>query len=320
LKPAEAGWLGLVLLSGATVVLGSARSAPAVPAAPVSSTAATATHSAALPVPSASSSAGADERASCEVPDRGLGLHGEWHRVPLGRLSYPLARSTDAYDLVVHFHGGDSARRLIAPERLGVALVAVDAGEGSSAYEKIIGGATVLDELIDAVDKELAPAKLGRLVLTAWSAGYGALRQLLRHHPMRPDAVVLLDALHTSYDENDGSLLEEGLTPFLDYAARAQDGDGLLVLTHSEIRPPGYASTSEVASYLIDFLGGQRRYAGLAPSFGVEAKTEYRGGQVIVRGFTGGNKEAHCAHLKMLLPVLRDDVLPTLRGNAPKTP
>ena len=39
-------------------------------------------------------------------------------------------------------------------------------------------------------------------------------------------------------------------------AERAQDGDGLLLLTHSEIRPPGYASTSEVADHLIDFLGG----------------------------------------------------------------
>jgi len=124
---------------------------------------------------------------------------------------------------------------------------------------------------------------------------------------------VLLDSLHASYKRTDGSLETEGLEPFVELARRAQRSEILLFITHSEIKPPGYASTSETASYLLQQLGAQRRYAGMSPLAGVEQKTGYDEGGLHVRGYTGASREAHCAELEMLLPVLRDEVLPALR-------
>jgi hypothetical protein len=255
--------------------------------------------------------AGAPEEATCSIPDRGSGHYGDWKPLPLGHLSVPEPPPTGRYDLVLHLHGSNAARRVIAPADLGVVIAGVDAGVGSQAYAEAFFGARPLEELLAAVEATLAPAHLGRLIITSWSAGYGAVHEILVQHPTVPSAIVLLDSLHASYAPN-GDLVEAGLMPFLSFAQRAQQGEAVMVVTHSEIRPPGYASTSETASWLLHEVGGRREYAGLEPVHGVEAKTAWRDGNLIVRGFTGAGKEAHCAHLMMLDAILRDDVLPAL--------
>jgi hypothetical protein len=276
--------------------------------------------SAASAGPSASAEPAATDpiEASCSVPDRGFGSYGPWRTLPAGRLLLPNPPPRDTYDLLIHFHGAEAARKLLAPAGLGLVIAALDAGEGSAAYEEAFWGPQALDGLLDAVGNELASAAgarptLRHLVVSSWSAGYGAVRQILIHQPWRPSAVVLLDSLHASYAPADGSLETEGLAPFVELGRRAQQSQAVLLVTHSEIKPPGYASTSETASYLLGQLDAQRRYAGMKPLEGVEQRTAYDQGGLHVRGFTGSSREAHCAQLKMLLPVLRDEVLPELR-------
>ena len=98
---------------------------------------------------------------------------------------------------------------------------------------------------------------------------------------------VLLDSVHTAYKGDGKTLVPEALAPFLSFAHRARAEEAVMVLTHSEIRPPGYASTSEVASYIVEKLGGRREYAGLAPAAGVEFKTRYDDGLLHIRGYSG---------------------------------
>jgi hypothetical protein len=325
----------LVVLASAAAVLvaaagrraGAARSGPA---ATGSSSAAAATSGPGAATASTASSAAAaasgssDEaslEASCAIPDQGFGAYRPWRPLPTGRLLLPEALPSGSYDLVLHFHGAEAARKLLAPAGLGVVIAGLDAGEGSTAYEEAFWGPQALDGLLEAVGAELGadPAtrpKLRHLVITSWSAGYGAVRQILIHQPWRPSAVVLLDSLHASYAPGGGALRSEELEPFVELARRAQSGETLLFVTHSEIKPPGYASTSETASYLLKQLGAQRRYAGMAPLEGVEQRTSYDRDGLHVRGFTGSSREAHCAQLKMLRPLLRDEVLPALRGRA----
>ncbi len=255
--------------------------------------------------------AGAPEEATCSIPDRGSGRYGEWKTLPLGHVSIPEPRPTGRYDLVLHLHGSNAARRVLAPADLGVVIAGVDVGVGSQVYAEAFFGPRPLEELLAAVEAELAPAHLGRLVITSWSAGYGGVHAILVEHPTVPSAIVLLDSLHASYAPN-GDLVEAGLMPFLSFAQRAQQGEAVMVVTHSEIRPPGYASTSETANWLLHEVGGRREYAGLQPVHGVEAKTAWHEGNLTVRGYTGAGKEAHCAHLMMLDAILRDDVLPAL--------
>src|SRR5690606_15009114 len=120
---------------------------------------------------------------SCAVPDRGVGDYGEWQTLPVGRMRVPRSPPEEAIDLLIHFHGGEAASRVVAPEGLGLVIAVVDAGVGSQAYAEAFAGGEPLGELLATVGAALAPARLRNLVLSSWSAGYGAVREILREFP-----------------------------------------------------------------------------------------------------------------------------------------
>ena len=100
------------------------------------------------------------------------------------------------------------------------------------------------------------------------------------------------------------------LSPIVRFAKRAAAGEALLVLSHSRIAPPGYASTSEVADYLLAEIGGLRvPMQGMNP-LGAELSTGLDLGGVHVRGYEGGDKFAHCAHTALLAEAVRDTLEP----------
>ncbi|MSP24961.1 MAG: hypothetical protein EXR75_07305 [Myxococcales bacterium] len=246
----------------------------------------------------------------CAIEERG---NGDNRVIDMehGTLLMPNAPSP-AYDLVLHFHGGEPARKLLAPANLGVVVRTVDLGAGSERYARALGMPRELHVILDAVERELAPSRRRHLVVTAWSAGYGAVRALLTHNPEIASAFVLLDSVHTSYQPDGHTLEPMGLLPFEELAQRAAHGRPYVLVTHSSIRPPGYASTTEVADALTAHVGARRRYGGLAHAAGLEQLTRVDSGAFHVRGYTGIGKDAHCAQLRLLPEILRDDVLPFL--------
>ncbi len=315
-----AGSIALVLASGVCLLVALAVSRPpappvatAAPSTPTATVVAGPSASAPPPAPSAEPSAEVQSRdpsdaESCNIEDRGAGPYHERDPGVAGArlfLPEPLPAS---YDLVLHFHGGEPARRLLAPEALGIVLATVDAGVGSQKYAAAFGPKT-LDELLASIDAIAAPAKRRSLTVSSWSAGFGAVRELLNRSPAAARAFVLLDSVHTAYGDA-GTLDEAGLVPFFGLAERAAKSEQLMVLTHSAITPPGYASTSEVAAAIIAKLGGRRRYAGLEPHAGTLLKTRFDRGDLHVRGYTGSDKPAHCAQLRLLPEILAHDVLP----------
>lgn len=262
--------------------------------------------------PSSAPPSASSRKATCEPPGHGLGTYGDWVPLDPARLLVPQPPPEGRYDLVLHFHGGGTAGLMLAPLDLGLVIATLDAGVGSQRYAEAMPDAAAFDRVLASVDEALPPsAERGRLIVTSWSAGYGAVRQLLLTQPDLADAVVLLDGLHTGF-QADGSLHTAGLESFVAYATRAADRDRVMVVTHSSIRPPGYASTTQTADYLLDRVGGRRSYAALQPLAGVEQLTGFSEGNLIVRGFTGTSKEAHCAQLHMIADVIKGDVLPRL--------
>src|SRR5207237_4329189 len=105
--------------------------------------------------------------------------------------------------------------------------------------------------------------RINRIFVSAFSAGYGGVRALLSDDSIANslDAVMLLDGLHTSYIPDrkviaEGSALDTTkLVPFLRYARRAVEGKARLLITHSEIFPGTFASTTETTDWLIAELG-----------------------------------------------------------------
>ncbi|HHH30020.1 MAG TPA: hypothetical protein ENK57_16980, partial [Polyangiaceae bacterium] len=220
-----AGSLSLVLLSGLVVTAATARRWPTILPTPAAVSSPAQAAPAPVPAPTMTATTASDDpqsEASCAIPDPGPGPYEpEWRSLPIGRMVVPSPAPRDRYDLVVHLHGGEGARRVIARAQLGVVLVAVDAGVGSRAYAETFNGPEPLEEILAGVDAALAPAQLDHLIVSSWSAGYGGVREILKQHPTAPSGVILLDSVHASFGPDGESLVVEGLLPFVNLADRA---------------------------------------------------------------------------------------------------
>ena len=262
----------------------------------------------------------------CMMPDPGFGAYEHWQSLSMGQILFPKEggmAEDGGYDVVVHFHGHEAVRKPFVQVASGTVLVGIDLGTGSGAYADAFQLPQTFVELRASITHALskrshdARAHIRHLALSSWSAGYGAVQGILRDHPEAADAVLLFDSLHSGYVKGppqDMNALwgvwSAPIAPFIAYAKRAVRGEALLFLTHSSIRPPGYASTSEVADFLLGEVGGARGpFEGVTP-WGAVLKSGADLGDLHVRGYAGGDEMAHCAHTELLAEVVRDVLEP----------
>lgn len=259
----------------------------------------------------------------CMMPDRGFGPYSRWlPAVATGQMLVPedpaLVPADGAYHVIIHFHGHDAVRKAFVEVAQGEVLVGIDLGVGSGAYEDAFALPTAFTELKDGVLRALRrntrnpDASIRTLTLSSWSAGYGAIQNILRFDPDAATAVVLLDSAHGGYVKTDGpqkgppTLATKTLAPFVAFAERAARGDATMVLTHSEIQPPGYASTKEVADHLLKETGLPRHPTSGTTPLGLVARTSAERKGLTVKGYGGVDEHAHCAHTELLAIALRD--------------
>jgi hypothetical protein len=218
-------------------------------------------------------------------------------------------RPGGSYDLVVHFHGDPRAVQT-AFDNAGVkaVLVVLNLGIGSGPYEKAFAQEGSLDRLLESVNtivSENCPMperKLGRLALSSWSAGYGATYRILSHESeaRRVDSVLLADGLHAGFESKYHSKVNAlQMAPFDDFASRAVKGETLMAITHSSIVTP-YASTTQTASQILETEGIERVPADEFGPRGMHLISRADRGGLSVRGFAGGDTDAHCDHLYAL--------------------
>jgi hypothetical protein len=263
-----------------------------------------------------------DERAAgCHFAERGFGDYGAWRRLPLGRALVPEGRGVAAdgsFRLLVHFHGAEPVRRQLAPEGFDLVVAAVDAGVGSRAYDRALADPGAWSMLVAAVEAEVARANglveahARGIAISSWSAGYGAVTQILARRDPRVEAVVLLDSLYAGYANGKRAVDRAGLAPFVEVARTARAGGPAFFLTYTQIATPGYASTSEVASTLLAELGVTATAAddGAPGASRFALLSTYEEGRLWIRGYAGADRDAHCAQLHLLPSLLRESVLP----------
>jgi hypothetical protein len=229
------------------------------------------------------------------------------------------ARRADALRLVVHFHGSPFVPEY-AVARLGGEHVAavVSLGPGSGVYARTFADPAVYDSLLAGIAREAAVA-LGaapifrRVTLSGFSAGHAAIRSILRDsaHFARVDAVLLLDGLHTGYLPP-GTVLDKGgtldtheLEPFVRYARAAARGEKRFVVTHSEIFPGTFASTTETSDHLVQALGLRRTPVLRWGPRGMQQLSEVRRGGLAILGFAGNSAPDHVDQLHGMPEFLR---------------
>lgn len=259
----------------------------------------------------------------CVAPDPGFGAFGKW--VQVAPMAHVLATKANTlapdggFDVLVHFHGREPIRKEWVQSMDRGVLVAVDVGIDSDSYADAFRDPRTLRQVLLAVENEIRArtavpeAHVRHLALSAWSAGYGAIEQVLKQPFARSavESIILLDGLHVGYQGR--SLDRERMAPFVDFAKQAVAGERSLFVSHSSIPTSGYASSTETARYLIWKTGGRPKAVEALDSepMGLERIALYNAGNFRVRGFRGNGASDHCAQLGLMRDVLRVHLLPS---------
>lgn len=231
---------------------------------------------------------------------------GTRHALEIGTLFVPasLADTNDPVPLVVHFHGGDWLPETAAAQEPERCVLHVQLGAGSARYAEPFRDQPgrflrLIDEAQSKSDHRFQP-----VMVSGWSAGYGAIREILQDPDAyrKVDGVLLLDGLHTGYvngrpGPRESQLETQPLDAFLQLARDAANGHKRLVITHSEVFPGTYASTTETADYLLQELDLPRQAVLKWGPQGMQQLSDTRRGSFIVMGFAGNSAPDHIDHL-----------------------
>jgi hypothetical protein len=214
------------------------------------------------------------------------------------------------YDLIVHFHGMSSVQeRNVEHARLNAAIVSVNLGFGSGPYEDAYRDPTAFARLIGISSQLIEKsgrangAHLGRIALSSWSAGYGAVASILRQPPnaARIDALLMADGPHSDYADANARahfLVDEAPLRKYEHIARAaRAGDKLFILTHSAIHTDDYPSTTETIGELLKMAGVDKTASAAAGPRGMQQIYAADSGDFHVKGYEGGGVKDHVDHI-----------------------
>src|SRR5262249_45959212 len=154
--------------------------------------------------------------------------------------------------------------------------------------------------------------RLASVTLGGWSAGCAAIRQILKMPAAydRVTAALCIDGIHTDYTDGkpgplESKIGEENLKVWLQLGRDATAGRKRLIVTHSEIFPGTFASTTETADYLLQQLGIPRRAMLRWGPMGLQQLSEARAGQFLLIGYAGNSAPDHADQLHALPKLLK---------------
>jgi hypothetical protein len=222
--------------------------------------------------------------------------------------------------LLIHFHGAPSVvQREATAAGLDAAVVAVNYKGMSGAYEKPFSDPPLFHSLLNeawTAAGYAGPPQWRRVCVSSFSAGYGAIRALLRQpeHAPRIDAIYLADSLYAGWLDADGPasgsgpaaapgarrLNPQNIEPFRRYAAEAAAGRRTMIVTHGYYDPVKYAGTHVTADDLIAHVGAARRPVSEPGPARLRVTSRVQVGGLRIYGCEGNTGEDHGEHLRGL--------------------
>jgi len=231
----------------------------------------------------------------------------------LGTLFVP-AKLKGRAPLFVHFHGGSWLPEVAAARTGDTAVISIQIGSGSSVYAKPFSDPQLFRRLVTEAETK-SGMTFSPISLTAWSAGYGAVREILKtpENFARIGRVLLIDGLHTGYaggkpgtsPTQESELETDNLQIFLQFARDAVAGRKQMIVTHSEIFPGTFASTTETTDWLLAQLGVKRTPVVRWGPSGTQQLSEARAGKLLVIGYAGNTAPDHVDQLHSLPEYLK---------------
>jgi hypothetical protein len=245
----------------------------------------------------------ASDRAADRLAPPPARVHFGWSDLYVPAFFRPV---NGTYDLIVHFHGIPQLQEEnIDRTHINAVVVSVNMGISSGAYANAFARRAMLDALLAETQRVLdktgrAPgAHLGRLALSAWSAGFAAVGALLKWPAVagRVDAVLLADGLHANYLGNH-AVNPAALGSFVHFAGAAKRGEKLFALTHSSVPTDGYPSTTETVGELLKLTEMSRTPTASPAPRGMHPIYGSHRGDFHVEGFEGTTAKDHIDHIK----------------------
>ncbi len=220
-------------------------------------------------------------------------------------------KANAAPPLLIHFHGAPKTTlRNFEQAELEGALLTVNCNGLSSAYRRPFEKNRLLFEYMLSRELrqlialgELAPdAQWGRIDLSCFSAGYGAVREILKsdHAVRRIESVTAADSIYASIRTEGNKRLvdEEQMKPFVSFARLALRSKKTFLVSHSQLPVEPYASTVETADYLLQKTALTRHPFSKEPDGSFRPISNSSHGRFTVLGFAGSDGESHLAHLR----------------------
>jgi hypothetical protein len=237
---------------------------------------------------------------------------GRREKLALGTLFLPAKlRLKSPTPLLIFFHGSALVPEVAAARNGKTAVISVQIGAGSSVYAKPFLDPKFFGALLGEAETK-AGVKFQPITLAGWSAGCGAIRQIMstpEYYDQIPNAI-MIDGIHTGYAGGKPGPLESQIEPenlkiFIKMARDAIAGRKRVIITHSEIFPGTFASTTETADYILKELGLRRRAMVKWGPMQTQELSEVRVGRFLLIGFAGNSAPDHVDQLHSLPEYLK---------------
>jgi hypothetical protein len=231
--------------------------------------------------------------------------------LPVGELYVPdFFHTAGQADLVVWFLGAPwCAEQVFYDARKNAVLLCVNAQTLKDGFARPEAFHDLLQTVADALNKaDVTDEGLGRVVLTSFSGGWTGVYSVLQHAQLAllVSDVVLCDSLYAR-DKASGKIDPVAIDPFLRFARRAADGDGVFLFSH--LYPPEEQyrgnGTTVCAAFLVDTLGVERKPGGGVSSRGTPILYRADKGNFHVLGYAGMTNQDHFDHFYSAADLLK---------------
>lgn len=219
--------------------------------------------------------------------------------------------SDGKFNLIIHFHGSSkAAEESVVKSGVNAVLFNIHLGALSSPYKNYFSDKNKFQEIIQvilsAIDSSLIiiNPKIDKLIITSFSAGYAAVRELLKNSDYYDmiDAIALADGLHC---DSDSALMKQQMKDFVRFAEDAVKKKKIFALTHSGISTEGYQSTTQTTDYILNTLSKRRTIVSEFDEIG-ELTSKFKSGFFMLRGYEGNSAEDHLKHLRGMRIMIKD--------------
>jgi len=225
-----------------------------------------------------------------------------------------IAKPSSDVVLTIHFHSAIwHALQEHVDRGVTGPVIAFYPGEGSSVYAQSFQDPERLKRWMERTLSELksrgwpADARIKAIDISSFSAGYGAVRELVKD----PSAFALIRRVVLA-DSMYGSLMVgiETRTPLAEHvlvwkplAEAAMKGEKTFAITFSQVPTPSYASSSEMAGALVEALGEKFVAVSSTNDPDYPLLKRFDKGRFHVWGYIGEDGQAHMTHARHLADV-----------------